>query len=70
MCTCIYYVPQITIESITGIGVGETIVDGMMFLSQDLSPNTDYTYQILAINGFGDGEVSPERTFRTSFSGM
>ena len=59
------YFPQVTID-----GVGETVVVGMKFLSGELSPNTVYTYRILAINGHGDGEVSPDMTFTTSFGGM
>ena len=61
--TCIFL--QVTID-----GVSETIIDGMTtYLSQELSPYTVYTYTILAINGFGDGEVSPAMIFRTNFSG-
>ena len=64
VCTCIFL--QVTIN----LDGGETLVDGMTtFLSGKLSPNTVYTYTILAINGAGDGEGSPPMMFRTNFGG-
>ena len=41
-----------------------------MFVSGELMPNREYTYRILAINGAGDGVVSPDMMFITNFSGM
>ena len=40
------------------------------FLSQALDPYTAYTFQVAAINGFGDGEFSPPLTITTDFGGM
>ena len=34
-----------------------------------LEPNTPYTFQILAINGFGDGMLSQSVMFKTDFGG-
>ena len=64
---CTYIFLQIVIDS----GIGETTVVGMTtYISGVLSPNTVYTYTILAVNGFGDGEASSPMTFRTNFGGM
>ena len=65
VCTCIFL--QVTI-----VGDGETVetvVDGETFLTGELLSNTEYTYRVLAINGFGDGEASPDLIFRTNFGG-
>ena len=61
-----YFLHQITIVG----GDGTAVYGVTTFLSQELAPNTDYTYRILAINGAGDGEVSPDMTFRTIYNGM
>ena len=46
-----------------------TKVDGKTFLSQELSPNTAYTFQVRAVNGGGDGE-SATMILRSGFGGM
>ena len=52
-------------------GAGGTRVDGMTtFLTPGLQPNTLYTFEILAINGAGDGMLSVPVMRRTRFSGM
>ena len=42
----------------------------LTYLSPMLAPNTEYTFQVAAINGAGDGIFSPAITVRTNFSGM
>ena len=52
-------------------GGGGTRVDGeITFLTPELDPDTEYRFEILAINGFGDGMLSGPVTIRTRFSGM
>ena len=42
----------------------------LTFLSPALAPNTEYTFQVAAINGAGDGMLSITIVVRTNFSGM
>ena len=52
-------------------GAGGTRVDGMTtFLTPELDPDTEYRFEILAINGAGDGMLSVPVTRRTNFGGM
>jgi hypothetical protein len=39
------------------------------YLSIALIPYTEYTFRVAAINGFGDGESSPDMIVRTNFDG-
>jgi hypothetical protein len=41
----------------------------LRYLSSLLCPNTEYTFQVAAINGFGDGMFSPDIMVQTNFSG-
>ena len=61
-----FYLVQVNRE-----GAGGTRVDGgLTFVTMELQPDTPYTFEILAINGFGDGMLSAPVTIRTRFSGM
>lgn len=40
-----------------------------MYISQELIPDTNYVFQIAAVNDFGIGEFSPVMTWKTSFGG-
>ena len=51
-------------------GAGGTRVDGVTFLTPELDPDTEYRFEILAINGAGDGMLSVVVTRRTRFGGM
>ena len=64
---CMCFLPPM---QVTTFGIGGAIVEGMStYLTQELEPNTQYTFQIVAINGFGDGVLSGIITWRTNFSG-
>jgi hypothetical protein len=49
---------------------GELVVGNtLMYLSTMLVPNTEYTFRVAAVNGFGDGVYSPDMIVRTNFDG-
>ena len=63
---CFFFLIQVNRE-----GAGGTRVDGeLTFLTRELDPDAEYIFEILAINGFGDGMLSVPVTIRTRFSGM
>ena len=65
VCVCVYFLVQVNT-----LGEGGTKVDGVTtYLTPELQPNTEYTFQILAINGFGDGVLSGTVSRRTNFGG-
>ena len=49
---------------------GTVPANTLTYLSQMLAPNTEYIFQVAAINGFGDGMLSTAIPVRTNFSGM
>jgi hypothetical protein len=45
------------------------VANTLTYLSPALDPNTEYTFRVTAINGFGDGMFSPSMMVRTNFNG-
>ena len=44
--------------------------DTTTYLSKVLKPNGLYSFRVAAVNGFGNGDFSPNVTYRANFSGM
>ena len=49
---------------------GTAPANALTYLSPALAAKTDYTFQVTAVNGAGDGESSPDIVVQTNFSGM